>query len=126
MNITHIKNNKKMKKGFFIIALILTVFIGQAKEKENKTGDTESAAVVALKGTVADEVSGEALVGVEIKLEGTDLKTYSDFDGNFSFNNVKQGEYKVIANYISYQKKTETLEVSPNKNELKIKLHSSN
>ena len=71
-------------------------------------------------------IVGEALVGVEIKLEGTDLKTYSDFDGNFSFDNVKQGEYKVIANYISYEKKTETLKISPNENELKIKLHSSN
>ena len=115
-----------MKKGLFIIVLVLAVFVGQAKEKEVKTGgDSESTATVALNGTVADEISGEALVGVEIKLDGTDLKTYTDFDGNFSFDNVKQGEYKIVANYISYEKKTETLEVSPNKNELKIKLHSS-
>ena len=115
-----------MKKGLFIIAFILAVFLVQAKEKETKTGESESTAAVVLKGTVADEISGEVLVGVEIKLEGTDLKTYSDFDGNFSFDNVKQGEYNVIANYISYEKKTETLKVSPNENELKIKLHSSN
>ena len=79
-----------------------------------------------LNGTVADENSGEALVGVEIKIEGTDLKTYTDFDGNFSFENVKPGEYKLVTNYISYQKNTETLNVTSRENDIKIKLHSSN
>jgi hypothetical protein len=115
-----------MKKGIIAIWLILSVFVIQAKEKDTKSGDTDATATVALKGNVADEISGEALVGVEIKLEGTDLKAYTDFDGNFTFDKIKQGEYKVIANYISYEKKTETMKVSPNTNELKIMLHSSN
>ncbi len=113
-----------MKKGIILIFIILIGLGTQAREKENKSKDTDSAATIALKGVVADDKSGEALVGVEIKLEGTDLKTYTDFDGNFSFKNVKPGEYKLVANYISYEK--ETLDVTANKNELKIKLHSSN
>ena len=104
-----------MKKGIIVIFMILVVLATQAKEKENKPEDSETAATTALKGTVADEKSGEALVGVEIKLEGTDLKTYTDFDGNFSFNNVKPGEYKLVANYISYEKDTELLDISPKK-----------
>ena len=115
-----------MKKGIIVIFMILIVFVAQAKEKEGKSKNTEAATTTAVKGTIADEKSGEALVGVEIKLEGTDLKTYSDFDGNFSFNNVKSGEYKLVANYISYEKETKTLNISPNMNDLKIKLHSSN
>lgn len=122
--LVHVKLDE-MKKIVIVFALIVAVFAVQAKEKESKS-NTESTATTVLKGTVADEKSGEALVGVEIKLEGTDLKTYSDFDGNFSFNKVKPGEYKVVANYISYEKETKTLNVSPSKNELKIKLHSSN
>ena len=114
-----------MKKVIIALTFILVVFAVQAKEKDSK-GTTENTATTVLKGNVADEKSGEALVGVEIKLDGTDLKTYTDFDGNFSFKNVKPGEYKVVANYISYEKITETLNVSSNKNELKIKLHSSN
>ena len=115
-----------MKKGIIVILMVLAVLSIQAKEKGNKLKDTETTANTALKGTVADEKSGEVLVGVEIWLEGTDLKTYTDFDGNFSFNKVKPGEYKLVANYISYEKETQTLNVSPNINELKIKLHSSN
>ncbi len=114
-----------MKKGIIVIFMILVVLGTQAKEKENKSKDSETATITALKGTVADEKSGEALVGVEIKLEGTDLKTYTDFDGNFSFNSVKPGEYKLVANYISYEKETELLDISSNENALKIKLHPS-
>jgi len=115
-----------MKKITILFMLVLTVFAVNAKENDNKTSDTESAATLVLTGTVADENSGESLVGVEVKIEGTDLKTYTDFDGNFSFKNVKPGEYKLITNYISYQKKTEVLNVSAQENKLKIKLQSSN
>ena len=54
------------------------------------------------------------------------MKTYTDLDGNFTFKNVKPGEYKVVTNYISYQKKTEVLNVTANDNKLQIKLQSSN
>jgi protocatechuate 3,4-dioxygenase beta subunit len=117
----------KMKKIIIALVFVASVIAVQAKEKDSKSTSTSDAtATTILKGTVADENSGEALVGVEIKLEGTDLKTYTDFDGNFSFSKVKPGEYKVVANYISYEKKSETLQVSPEKNELKIKLQTSN
>ncbi|MCF6332906.1 MAG: carboxypeptidase-like regulatory domain-containing protein [Draconibacterium sp.] len=115
-----------MKKTFIGILLVLVGFSTIAKEKEAKAADTESIATTILTGSIADNNSGESLVGVEVKLEGTDLKTYTDFDGNFSFNNVKPGEYKLITNYISYQKKMKILNVSSQKNELKIKLQTSN
>jgi len=66
------------------------------------------------------------LVGVEVKIEGTDMKTYTDFDGNFSFNNLKPGEYKVVTSYISYQKKTDVVNISSKENNLKVKLEASN
>jgi len=115
-----------MKKLTILLVLVLAIFAVNAKENANKATDTETSATTILTGTVADENSGESLVGVEVKIEGTDLKTYTDFDGNFSFKNVKPGEYKLVTNYISYQKKTEVLNVSAQENKLKIKLQSSN
>lgn len=115
-----------MKKITILFMLVLTVFALNAKENESKANDTESNATTVLTGTIADENSGESLVGVEVKIEGTDLKTYTDFDGNFSFKNVKPGEYKLVTNYISYQKKTEVLNITAQENNLKIKLQSSN
>lgn len=113
-----------MKKLAFASILALFTIVAVAKEKNSKPVEAELA-TVEISGSVADNLSGESLVGVEVKLEGTDLKTYTDFDGKFSFN-VKPGEYKVVANYISYQKKTEVLNLSENKNELKINLQTSN
>ncbi len=115
-----------MKKFTIIFLLALTVIAVNAKENDGKTIDAENSATLVLSGTVADHNSGESLVGVEVKLEGTDLKTYTDFDGKFAFKNVKPGEYKVVANYISYQRQTEVLEVKSKQNELKIKLQASN
>lgn len=115
-----------MKKFLVSALMIFAVVLANAKEKEAKTSDTESSASIVLTGSVADENSGESLVGVEVKLEGTDLVTYTDFDGNFSFKNVKPGDYKLVTNYISYEKKSESLSVKTKENEIKIKLHSSN
>lgn len=117
-----------MKKVLIAALLIISVVAVNAKESDTKTktNDTENTATMMLSGSIADELSGESLVGVEVKIEGTDLKTYTDFDGNFSFENVKPGEYKLVANYISYEKKSEVLKVDSKENDIKIKLQSSN
>ena len=115
-----------MKKFAIIFLLAVTVIAVNAKENKGKSIDAENTAASVITGIVADQNSGESLVGVEVKLEGTDLKTYTDFDGKFSFKNVKAGEYKLVTNYISYQKQTEILEVNSKQNEVKIKLQASN
>lgn len=115
-----------MKKIIFsLLALVLTIAVN-AKENETKTATTaDNAANIVLAGTISDANSGESLVGVEVKIEGTDLKTYTDFDGNFTFSNVKPGEYKVIASYISYKPVSKTLEANAKNNELELKLQPS-
>ena len=115
---------KKILIGFLSLMLALAV---TAKENEvKKESTTDTSATIALVGSISDANSGESLVGVEVKIEGTDLKTYTDFDGNFTFNNIKPGEYKVVANYISYKPVAEKLEANAQNNELKLKLQPSN
>lgn len=109
--------------GFMSLMLVLAV---SANEKEAKTNSkTDSEATVALTGTITDSQSGELLAGVEVNIEGTDTKTYTDFDGNFQFQDIKPGEYKIVTNYISYNKTSETLEVDGKKNRVQIKLENS-
>ena len=99
-----------MKRITILFLMVLAFFAVNAKEKVNKANVDESSAILVVSGTIADENSGESLVGVEVKIEGTDLKTYTDFDGKFTFKNVKPGDYKLTANYISYEKKSRELE----------------
>ncbi len=115
-------------KTTVITLLILFAFVtGNAKEREKKSDPVaKSSVTTTFSGTVTDVASGELLAGVEIKLEGTDLKTYTDFDGNFSFKDLKPGEYKVVSTYISYKKNSKKRIISPNTKNIKIKLQASN
>jgi hypothetical protein len=116
----------KMKKVIFgFLALMLTITISANEKKGIAPKDAENATLAALSGTVTDSGSGESLVGVEVKIEGTEEKTYTDLDGNFIFGNIKPGEYKLTANYISYQKSTETLKVNGKDNQVTIKMENS-
>jgi hypothetical protein len=115
-----------MKQILFILLFVCGTFIANATNDDEKVNNSDNTATLVLTGSVADEISGESLVGVEVKIEGTDQKTYTDFDGNFVFRNVKPGEYNIVANYISYQKCVEKLNVSSNEKDVKIKLQTSN
>ncbi len=115
---------KKILIGFLSMMLAVAVI---ANEKEGKTAvNSNNAETVSLSGTVLDSNSGELLAGVEVIIEGTETKTYTDFDGNFKFKNITPGEHKLVANYISYKKSVETLRLNGKDNQVKIKLENSN
>jgi S-adenosylmethionine hydrolase len=114
-----------MKK---VILAVLVAFIATsafAKKTESKTETKAEIAVVSLSGNVIDEVSGEALVGVEVKVDGSDIKTYTDFDGHFVINNLKAGDCKLVASYTSYSKNEKTFKVDSKSNQVKIELQAS-
>jgi hypothetical protein len=123
-----------MKKLFFpvLVAIMMmsnTAFSGNEGDLTVKTPEKTSvpAANCSLQGKVTDLASGETLAGVEISLKGTDQKTFTDLDGNFSFNNLISGDYTVICSLISYNKSlVEDLKVNKHeKEQLTIKLEAS-
>lgn len=115
---------KKILLIFVSISLIAAANLyaeGEGKDSKNAVMTTT------VEGTILDNETGEGLVGVEVKLEGTQKSTYTDFDGNFSFNSVLPGEYALKANYVSYKEKNLNLEVDlKKKNSCQIKLESLN
>ncbi len=120
---------KKIVFSSLLVLITLVAFTTNIINKENSKEATVSETSFnhfSLKGKVLDLSSGEALAGVEVKLEGYNQKVYTDFDGNYSFNNLKPGKYNVIASYISYNKSyIEKLNLSSNE-DLNIKLQTSN
>jgi len=86
-----------------MIALVGMAYAGNNINKGNKSAVKQESSIT-LKGKIVDFSTGEALTGVEVEIEGTNLSTYSDLDGNFSFENLKPGEYSIIASFISYKK----------------------
>lgn len=118
---------KPMKKLLFVILAVSFMMVSAARGKDNKSDNSsEKSAVVALSGIVTDKESGESLAGVEVKLDGTEIKTYTDFDGRFTFKNIKPGEYRIITSYISYEKREVTIsETSQKDSQVSIKLKPS-
>ncbi|MDD4109329.1 MAG: carboxypeptidase-like regulatory domain-containing protein [Prolixibacteraceae bacterium] len=116
-----------MRKLIFCLTLLLFAVSVSAEEKEMKKGnESDNTATIVLSGIVRDSKSGELLTGVEIKIDGTDIKTYSDFDGNFSFNKIKPGDYKLVSSYISYKKSIESFSLDGKENRITIVLENSN
>ena len=114
-----------MKRVFlaaFAFCLSTVVF---AEKTDSKVETKAESPVLAISGNVIDEVSGEALVGVEVKVDGSDVKTYTDFDGHFVINNMKSGDYKLVASYTSYNKSEKNLKVNTSSNPIKIELQAS-
>ena len=55
-------------------------------------------------GKVLDE-NGEPIIGASIKVNGTSVGTITDFDGNFTLNDVPSGK-TITVSYIGYQNQT--------------------
>jgi len=75
--------------------------------------------VFSVSGTVTDQ-AGEPLIGVNIQVKGTDKGTATDFDGNFSLEDIDENAVLVVS-YIGYQ--TQEVTVS-GRSELTITLSS--
>ena len=114
-----------MKKVIFALLVAFATTSAFAEKTDSKVDSKSEAIVLSLSGNVIDEVSGEALVGVEVKVDGSDQKAYTDFDGHFVIDNVKSGDCKLIASYTSYNKNEKTFTMNAKSNQVKIELQVS-
>jgi hypothetical protein len=91
-----------MKKFIFIlISVVLTSGIALAgNENGQPAGESNSSTI---SGIIKDAQTGEALAGVAIKVEGTNITVYSDLEGKFSIPSVTPGTYDLVTTYVSYE-----------------------
>ncbi len=118
---------KKAILSIFFLAIVGLIYAGNEGTKSNEAPASAPVEMVTLTGSVVDLSSGEALTGVEVSIEGTNISVYTDFDGNFEIKDVKPGEYNLIASYISYKNSlVENFRAEQKENKVEIKLQSSN
>lgn len=72
-----------------------------------------------VQGAVQDEVTGEALVGVTIQIEGTTIGTTTDVNGNFRLARVPSGAQTLKISFIGFATYTATIQV-PADREVKL------
>ncbi len=80
----------------FLLLLILFPFLSYA----GTTGK--------LSGSVTDASTGEALIGANVIIEGTDFGAATDLNGNYFILNIPPGDYSVRFSYIGYKSKVIT------------------
>jgi outer membrane receptor protein involved in Fe transport len=61
-----------------------------------------------ISGRVTDEETGEALIGADVYLQGTELGAATDVSGEYSILYVPVGTYQVVAAYVGYNEFTYT------------------
>lgn len=66
-----------------------------------------------ISGTVID-ASGESLPGANVYLDGTQVGTTTDVDGNYELTDVEPGVYTLVATFIGFQSYEEEIEVLDN------------
>ncbi len=99
-----------------VIALVTVSINVNANVKGDDKGtavNTTSAVALTINGQVVDKETGEALVGVAVKVDNT--TTYTDFEGNFSATVIGSKTVSINANLISY-----------NPQEVKVDLNCAN
>lgn len=73
-------------------------------------------------GTIVDS-EGEALIGVNVLVEGTVLGTITDIDGNFSLTVQSQPPFNLVISYVGYE--TQRIEVTSSTTQIDVQLEES-
>lgn len=58
--------------------------------------------VMFVNGTVTDKTTNETLAGVEVRVKGTAIVVYTDFDGHFYLPDLPAGAYELEFRYLTY------------------------
>lgn len=68
--------------------------------------EQQQAAGGRIQGKVTDSETGEPLVGAEVYLDGTQLGSLTDLDGNYHIEGIPAGTQAIRVNYLGYATKT--------------------
>jgi hypothetical protein len=78
---------------------------------------------VTLQGTVFESGTSEPIPGATVYIEYLNLKVFTDFDGNFSLENLQPGKYTLRVSFPSFTEKTlKSVEIVAGGNSLLVAL----
>jgi len=87
---------------FAVVVFFLLLIVNQSNNVNAKSYDGEPHNFCS--GVVVDQITGEALAGVSVKLEGFDKEYYTDFEGKFIIDAPESGLYNLLFSYTSYSR----------------------
>lgn len=103
--------------ALFVLAMVLSSVTALHAQNGTSVGGAVRTETVGspekmtVKGVVVDKETGETMIGVSIRVLGTDVITVTDIDGAYSLT-LPKGRYKVVFTYIGYEKLERELDAS--------------
>lgn len=77
-----------------------------------------------IKGKIVEKETQQTLTGANIVLENSYKATFSGLEGNFQFNNLKEGTYTLKISYVGYETQSKEV-VVPSETEIIVELSKS-
>ena len=103
------------------ITLIIALFSLTNLFAINNNNEEAKPKSFSISGKVID--NNENLTGVKIELDGKQMIVYTDFDGNFTLENILPGDHTISLSLITYNNKEITFNPEKNNN-LEIELET--
>lgn len=94
------------------IVTIIALFSFSLVFANNDNNENKNLKMYSISGKVVD--AKESLTGVKIWLDGKETTVYTDFDGNFTLDNVVEGDHKISFSLITYENKEIVLKANSN------------
>lgn len=105
-------------RTLFVVLLTLFIVTGVSANNKNKAKANKNLSV---SGKVYS--GGEGLTGVKVMLDNEEMTVYTDFDGNFTINNLLPGKHTVSFSMVAYDSKVVTIDPQE-ENNLSVRLYS--
>ncbi len=90
------------QSSFYKIALLFILSVMTSMMYGQKSG--------IISGKIIDKANGETLIGATVQLEGTEIGSVTDFEGNFKLT-ADPGSYTLLVRYFGYETANITLDV---------------
>lgn len=81
------------------LALLFILLIGNPDTEEGSVNSVQ------ISGLVVEEFTGEPIPGALVKIKSENKEIYTDFEGNFYFDDIKPGKYTIEVSFISHSTK---------------------
>lgn len=102
-----------IKQTIIILSLLFSI---------NSFAGNPITGVMYVSGSVTDHNTNESLPGVEVRVQGTDIVTYTDFNGNYFLPELTAGTYTLEFRYPSYSESKVVAKGEQRDNELNVQL----
>ena len=108
-----------LKEKLFSLITMVIIFLSSQSFALSTADDA------VLSGRIKDKQTGEYLIGVNVQLKGSTLRTATNSEGFFRFTNLPEGNQTLVISYLGFLNKEVAVSLTQTPQELSIELEAT-